>query len=206
MLPDAGWVLISVPGRYAAAVAHEALDLGKSIFLYSDNVEIEDEVELKARADELGLLVMGPDCGTAIVGGIGFGFANRVRKGRIGLVGASGTGLQAVTARIHQLGEGVSQALGTGSRDLKETVAGAMAGRCIELLASDPETDVIVLVSKPPDLAVTARLLQKAWTIGKPTVVNFIGYPPPASSLGNLHFAASLVEAAELAEIGRAHV
>ena len=198
ILPESRWVLISVPGRYAAAVANEALDLGKNVFLYSDNVSLDDEVDLKARADELDLLVMGPDCGTAIVSGIGFGFANRVRRGSIGLIGASGTGLQSVTVRIHQLGGGVSQALGTGWRDLKETAAGAMATRSLDLLASDPETDVIVLVSKPPDPGVTARLLQRAWGMGKPTVVSFIGYPPPAGQLGNLHFASSLVEAAEL--------
>ncbi len=199
MLPDSRWVLISVPGRYAAGVANEALDLKKNVFLYSDNVSLDDEVDLKARADELDLLVMGPDCGTAIVGGIGFGFANRVRRGSIGLIGASGTGLQSVTVRIHQLGGGVSQALGTGWRDLKETVAGAMATRCLDLLASDQETEVIVLVSKPPDPGVTARLLQRAWVAGKPTVVSFIGYPPPARRLGNLHFASSLNEAADLA-------
>ncbi len=202
MLPEAGWVLISVPGRYAAAVANEALELGKHVFLYSDNVSLDDEVELKARADELDLLMMGPDCGTAIVGGIGFGFANRVRRGSIGLVGASGTGLQTVTSRIHQMGEGISQALGTGSRDLKGSVAGAMATRGLDLLASDPETEVIVLVSKPPDPAVTARLLQRAWVAGKPTVVSIIGYPPPARRLGNLHFASSLIEAADMA-VGR---
>jgi FdrA protein len=199
MLPESRWVLISVPGRYAAGVANEALDLKKNVFLYSDNVSLDDEVDLKARADELDLLVMGPDCGTAIIGGIGFGFANRVQRGPIGLVGASGTGLQAITSRIHQQGGGVSHALGTGARDLKESVAGATAARCMSLLASDPETEVIVLVSKPPDPAVTSRLLQRAWAAGKPTVVNFIGYPPPAKQLGNLHFASSLVEAAELA-------
>lgn len=199
MLPEAGWVLISVPGRYAAGVANEALDLKKNVFLYSDNVSIDDEVELKARADELDLLVMGPDCGTAIIGGIGFGFANRVRRGPIGLVGASGTGLQAITSRIHQLGGGISHALGTGARDLKGSVAGAMATRGMDLLANDPETEVIVLVSKPPDPAVTARLLQRAWAAGKPTVVSFLGYPPPVKQLGNLHFASSLIEAAELA-------
>ena len=91
-LPEANWVLISVPGRYAAGVAREALDLGKHVFLYSDNVSLEDEVALKKTAREKGLLVMGPDCGTAIINGIGLGFANRVRRGAIGLVGASGTG------------------------------------------------------------------------------------------------------------------
>src|SRR5205814_2298844 len=102
MRPDAHWVLISVPGRYAAGVAKEALRLGKHVFLYSDNVTLEDEVAIKRAAAKQGLLVMGPDCGTAIINGVGLGFANRVRRGTIGVVGASGTGLQQVTARIHQ--------------------------------------------------------------------------------------------------------
>lgn len=198
-LPEAEWVLISVPGRYAAGVAREALELERHVFLYSDNVSVEDEVELKRFAQERGLLVMGPDCGTAIVNGVGFGFANRVRRGPIGLVGASGTGLQAITSRIHQLGSGVSHALGTGGRDLKAAVGGRTASQCLAALTDDPETEVIVLVSKPPDRAVSAALLQQAWRSGKPTVVCFIGYPPPARRIGSLHFAGSLNEAAELA-------
>jgi FdrA protein len=106
-------VLVSVPGRYAAGVARDALDLGKHVFLYSDNVSLEDEIALKKTAREKGLLVMGPDCGTAIINGVGLGFANRVRRGPIGLVGASGTGLQAVTSQIHTLGGGISHAIGT---------------------------------------------------------------------------------------------
>ena len=113
-LPESKWVLISVPGRYAAGVAQEALDLDKHVFLYSDNVSIENELALKIKGREKGLLVMGPDCGTAIINGIGLGFANRVQKGVIGLVGASGTGLQAITSHVHNSGAGISQAIGTG--------------------------------------------------------------------------------------------
>lgn len=198
-LPEAQWVLISVPGRYAAAVARESLEHGRHVFLYSDNVSLEDEIELKRFAAERELLMMGPDCGTAIVNGIGFGFANRVRRGAIGLVGASGTGLQAITSRIHQLGAGVSHALGTGGRDLKRQVAGRTAQHSLAALAADPETAVVVLVSKPPDPQVSAALLQQAWQTGKPVVVSFIGYPPPARQIGRLTFASSLNEAAELA-------
>ncbi|HRJ41567.1 MAG TPA: hypothetical protein PL105_06795, partial [Caldilineaceae bacterium] len=100
MLPEAEWLLVSVPGRYAAGVARQGLALGKNVFLYSDNVALEDEISLKERATAQGLLVMGPDCGTAIVDGVGLGFANRVRRGTIGVVAASGTGLQAVTVGI----------------------------------------------------------------------------------------------------------
>lgn len=199
MLPEAKWVLVSVPGRYAAQVARQALGLNCHVFLYSDNVTLEDEVSLKQEAGEQGLLVMGPDCGTAIVNGIGLGFANRVRRGRIGLVGASGTGLQAVTARIHQLGRGVSHALGTGGRDLKAEVGGRTALQCLDLLGRDPDTGVIVLISKPPDRQVTRRVLAAAYSIGKPTIVHFIGYPAPARRLGNLIFANSLSEAASIA-------
>ena len=198
-LPDAGWVLVSVPGRYAAGVAREALDLDRHVFLYSDNVSLEDEVSLKQAACTKGLLVMGPDCGTAIVNGIGLGFANRVRRGSIGLVGASGTGLQTITARIHELGAGVSHAIGVGSRDLKSEVGAITAHQALDVLARDPETNVIVLVSKPPTPEVATRLLSAAQTAGKPIVVDFIGFPPPSRKLGSLHFAASLGEAAELA-------
>jgi len=203
-LPESGWVLISVPGRYAAAVARDALELNQHVFLYSDNVSLEDEVALKQAAREKGLLVMGPDCGTAIINGVGLGFANRVRRGSIGLVGASGTGLQAVTTQIHNLGGGISHAIGTGGRDLKSEVGAITAHQALDLLSRDPQTKVIVLISKPPSPDVATKLLGAAQATGKPVVVDFIGYPPPARKLGNLHFATSLSEAAEIAiEIGR---
>jgi FdrA protein len=198
-MPEAGWVLISVPGRYAAGVAREALGLDRHVFLYSDNVSLEDEVALKRTAREKGLLVMGPDCGTAIINGVGLGFANRVRRGAIGLVGASGTGLQAIAAHIHELGAGVSHAIGTGGRDLKSEVSAITAHQALDVLARDPDTRVIVLVSKPPSPNVATHLLAAAQATGKPVVVDFIGYPPPARRLGNLHFAATLSEAAKIA-------
>ena len=204
LLPAARWVLISVPGRHAAGIAEEALDHGRNVFLYSDNVPAEREAALKRRARERGLLVLGPDCGTAIVGGIGLGFANRVRRGAIGLVGASGTGLQAIASQIHALGGGISQAIGTGGRDLSGEIGGITAIQALDLLRRDPETRTIVLVSKPPAPEVAARLLGLARSVGKPVVVYFLGAPLPARRLGNLLFAASLSEAAELAvEKGR---
>ena len=198
-LPEANWVLVSVPGRYAAGVAREALDLGKHVFLYSDNVALEDEISLKKTAREKGLLVMGPDCGTAIINGVGLGFANRVRRGAIGVVGASGTGTQAVTVHIHNLGSGISHAIGTGGRDLKSEVGAITAHQALDLLARDPETKVIALISKPPSPDVATQLISAAQGAGKPVVVYFIGYPPPARKIGNLHFAISLSEAAEIA-------
>jgi FdrA protein len=198
-LPEARWVLVSVPGQYAAGLAEEALELGRSVFLYSDNVALNDEIRLKQMARQKGLLLMGPDCGTAIINGVGLGFANRVRRGPVGLVGASGTGLQTVTAALHNLGSGITQAIGTGSRDLKAEVGAVSTEQGLRLLAGDPETKVIVLVSKPPDPKVAGRLLALAQTVGKPVVVNFIAYPSPGRRLGNLHFATSLAEAASLA-------
>ncbi|HEV7784761.1 MAG TPA: acyl-CoA synthetase FdrA, partial [Thermoanaerobaculia bacterium] len=145
------------------------------------------------------LLVMGPDCGTAIVAGTGLGFANRVRKGNVGLIGASGTGLQAVTSHLHHLGAGVSQAIGTGGRDLSAEVGGITARQALDLLGRDPETRVIVLISKPPAPEVAARLLAAAQATGKPVVVDFLGLVPPLRRLGSIHFAVSLTETAELA-------
>jgi FdrA protein len=199
MLPDARWVLVSVPGRYAAGVARQALGLNMNVFLYSDNVSLEDEVALKRTAAERGLLVMGPDCGTAIVNGVGLGFANRVRRGPIGLVAASGTGLQQVGVRIHQLGSGITHALGTGGRDLSEAVSAATARQALDLLNRDPETDVIVLISKPPSPRVADELLRAARSAGKRVVVDFIGYSPSNRQVDNLHFATTFDETARLA-------
>ncbi len=199
MQEDGRWVLISVPGRYGADVAHEALALGRHVFLYSDNVSLDDEIALKREAREKKLLVMGPDCGTAFIGGVGLGFANRVRRGSIGLLGASGTGLQTIMSRIHARGAGVSHALGTGGRDLSAEVGAVTASQGLSLLARDRRTEVIVLVSKPPAPEVARRLLAAARSTGKPVVVDFLGFPPPAKKLGNLRFAASLTEAADLA-------
>ena len=199
MLPDANWVLISVPGRYAAGVARQALGLGKHVFLYSDNVTLEDEIALKQQAAEKGLLVMGPDCGTAIVNGIGLGFANKVRKGPIGVVAASGTGLQQVTVRIHQMGGGITHALGTGGRDLSEAIHAVTARQGLDLMSRDPDTKVIVLVSKPPSPKVANELIQAARSIGKPVVVDFIGYASASRRVDNIFFATTFDETAELA-------
>lgn len=199
MMPDAMWVLVSVAGRYAAGVAREALLLGRNVFLYSDNVSLDDEIALKQTAAEKGLLVMGPDCGTAIINGVGLGFANKVRRGPVGVVAAAGTGLQQVTARLHQLGSGVTHAIGTGGRDLSDKVGAVTIRQGLDLLSRDPDTQVIVLVSKPPALQVAGTVLQAARLAGKAVVVDFIGYSPPARQVDNLHFVASLDEAASLA-------
>ncbi len=173
-------VLVSTPGTYATAEALKALKRGLNVFLFSDNVPIEDEIELKELAKAKGLLVMGPDCGTAILDGVPLGFANAVHRGSIGLVGASGTGLQQVSCLIDRDGAGVSQAIGVGGRDLDERVGGTMMLAALDRLAADPATNVIVLISKPPAASVTARVLAAIRAVGKPVVVNFLGGDPEA--------------------------
>ena len=170
-------------------MARQALSAGKHVFLYSDNVTLEDEIALKRSAADKGLLVMGPDCGTAIVNGVGLGFANKVRRGPIGMVAASGTGLQQVSARIHQMGSGLTQAFGTGGRDLSEAVNAVTARQGLDLLKRDPATQVIVLVSKPPSPKVAAMLVKYARKTEKPVVVDFIGYATPARTIDNVYFA-----------------
>lgn len=199
LLPDASWVLISVAGRYATGVARKALRNGKHVFLFSDNVSVEDEIALKQISTQKGLLVMGPDCGTAMIGGMGLGFANKIRKGPIGVVAAAGTGLQHVTSRIHQLGSGITFGIGTGGRDLSEKVGAMTFKQGIDVLSRDPDTRVIVLVSKPPAPRVAEEVLQMARQAGKPVVVNFIGRTPAAQQEDNLFFAKGLDDAARLA-------
>ncbi|MGB8251958.1 MAG: hypothetical protein WCF08_01980, partial [Anaerolineaceae bacterium] len=139
-LPSAKWVLISVAGRFATAIAKDALRNGKHVFLFSDNVPVEEEIELKTIAAEKGLLVMGPDCGTAIIKGACLGFANKIPAGPIGVVAAAGTGLQQVTSRIAQLGSGITHGIGTGGRDLSEKVGAVTFKMAVEVLSRDPET------------------------------------------------------------------
>ena len=167
MLPDAGWVIISVAGRYAAGVTREALRLGKHVHLFSDNVSVEDEIALKTQAREAGLLVMGPDCGTAMIGGMGLAFANKIRHGPIGIVAAAGTGLQQVASRIHQLGSGITFGIGTGGRDLTEKVGAITYLMALDALIRDPDTRVIVLVSKPPSPKVAEEVLKVARKAGQ---------------------------------------
>ncbi len=195
---DINLVSIAVPGQYAVYLSDQALDAGKHVFLFSNNVAIEDELRLKQRARELGLLLMGPDCGTAWLAGVGLGFANRVRRGPIGLVGASGTGMQEIACRLHSQGLGISQGIGTGSADLSAQVGGIMTEAGIELLANDDQTQVIVLVAKHPAPAVADRLHQILTAIDKPVVVRYLGQSPRVSVAG-LSYAADLDQAASLA-------
>jgi FdrA protein len=198
-LPGANLVLISTPGTYATAESLRALKRGLNVFLFSDNVPIEDEIRLKTLADERGLLVMGPDCGTAIVADVPLGFANAVRRGPIGLVGASGTGLQQVTSLIHRLGSGVSHAFGTGGRDLDERVGGRTMLAALDRLLADPATEVIVLISKPPSPVVAARILDAVRSAPKPVVVNFLGGDASAVLAVGAHPAGTFEAAARVA-------
>ena len=195
--PEANLAVISVPGRFATSEARQALADGLHVFLFSDNVPIQDEVELKLGARGQGLLVMGPDCGTAILNGIGLGFANVVRRGRIGLVGASGTGLQEVTSLLHQAGEGISHAIGTGGRDLHAAVGGITTLMALELLRDDPATEVIVIVSKPPENQAAEHVLKAAAQTGKPVVACLLG--SQAKPPNGVQMASNLYQAARQA-------
>lgn len=197
--PALNLALISVPGDYAAAEAMKALRLGLDVMVFSDNVSVESEVALKQYAQQADLMVMGPDCGTAIINGIPLGFANVVRRGPIGVVGASGTGTQEVTVRIHQNGSGVSQALGTGGHDLADAIGGISMLHGLAALDSDPDTVVIVLVSKPPSATVAATVLAAARASAKPVVVIFLGADPASITGGGVYGAASLAQAADMA-------
>ena len=198
VLPDANIAMISVAGRYAGDVAMNALQKGLHVFLFSDNVPIEKEIELKKFAREKNLFMMGPDCGTAIINGVPLAFANVVNRGNIGVVAASGTGLQEVTCLISNAGCGISQAIGTGGRDVKKEVGGIMFIEGIKALAADANTEVILLVSKPPATEVVEKIISVAHGIRKPIVGVFLGASPELLKESNIHQALTLEEAASL--------
>jgi FdrA protein len=172
---------ISLPGEYAADEARRALERGLHVFLFSSNVALADEVVLKTLAAKHGLLCMGPDCGTALVAGKGLGFANAVRRGPVGVVGSSGSGIQAVTSYLDGFGVGVSHAIGCGSRDLSEAVGAATMLAGLDALLADEGTEAILLVSKPPAPVVAALLRERAGSAAKPVVCCFLGDSGPAT-------------------------
>jgi FdrA protein len=191
--------LISTPGDYAASEALKALRLGLNVMIFSDNVSLDDEIMLKQIGKASDLLVMGPDCGTAIINGVPLGFANEIRQGHIGIVAASGTGLQQVCCLIDQYGKGVSQAIGTGGRDLQAAVGGITMSQGLADLAQDPETSVIVLLSKPPAPDVAARIIVEAIAARKPVVINFLGAIAGQMGGHNIFTAQTLEHAARTA-------
>ena len=194
----ASLVTVAVPGPYAAFVAHRALDAGCDVFLFSDNVPVEDELALKTRARAEGRMVMGPDCGTAILAGVGYGFANRVPTGPVGIVGASGTGTQEVSCLLAAAGVGVSHAIGTGSRDLKRAVNGIMTEAGLRRLAADEGTRVVTVIAKHPDDEVSERIHRVLRDLGKPVAVRYLGTEGQGDRDG-VWYASSLDECADAA-------
>jgi FdrA protein len=197
LLDGADLALISVPGMYAGLEAMKTLHAGLHVMLFSDNVPVHTEIELKRIALAKGLLMMGPDCGTAIINGTPLGFANVVPHGRIGLAAASGTGLQEVSCLIAAAGEGISQAIGVGGRDLSDEVGGLMMAHALDILAEDPATEVVCVLGKPPGPSTWEHLQARLARLGKPCVVHFLGVIPRGGSLW--HAAGTLEDTAQSA-------
>ncbi|MFL1671899.1 acyl-CoA synthetase FdrA [Paenibacillus dendritiformis] len=198
LLPDANLALLSIPGEYVADEAHKALDKGLHVFIFSDNVPETDELALKRKAKEKGLLVMGPDCGTGILAGVPIAFANVISTGKIGIVGASGTGIQEVSTIIDRLGGGVSHAIGTGGRDLSESIGALTMLDGIAALEADTNTELIVVISKPPAPEVKKKVTAFLQSLSKPSVAIFTG-EKPLEPEGSVHYAYTLEDTAVMA-------
>lgn len=181
-MPGANLALLSIPGKYVKKEAMKILEKGINLHIFSDNVPFEEELQLKQYARQNGLIVMGPDCGTANISGCALAFANKVRKGPIGLVGAAGTGIQEVSTLIHRWGSGVSHAIGTGSNDIKNEIGGITTIDGLKKLDSDSETKIIVIVCKPPAVETEKEILKVVQQCSKPVVVNFLGGDLEAAS------------------------
>ncbi len=194
--PDLNLAVLSVPGRHLGYEIAEALQAGLHVFCFSDGLDPAAEAACKRVAAERGLLLMGPDCGTAIIDGVGLGFANAVRRGPVGVVGASGTGIQEVTCLLDAAGVGISHAIGVGGRDLSPEVGGIMTLRALDLLAADDATERLVVISKPPDPGVARRVADAAAATGKPAVLAFPGLSDPPPLPPGVTFAGSLEAAA----------
>jgi len=200
--PKANMVSISIPGEFAADEARRSLKAGLNVFLFSDNVSIEDELTLKNFALEKNLLVMGPDCGSSIIGGIGLGFSNAVRRGSIGLIAAAGTGLQEFTSLVHKAGYGISHAIGTGGRDLTDAIGGLTTFSALDILEKDENTKVIVILSKPPGRNTLQKLSDRFKTLSKPVIGCFIGATDAIEGEGKTFKRANIIDDAVGIAIG----
>jgi FdrA protein len=194
--PSLNLAVLSMPGRHLSYEIAEALQAGLHVFCFSDGLDPATEAAFKRVAADRGLLLMGPDCGTAILDGVGLGFANAVRRGPVGVVGASGTGIQEVTCLLDAAGVGISHAIGVGGRDLSPEVGGIMTLRALDLLAADDATERLVVISKPPDSQVARRVADAAAATGKPAILAFPGMQDPPPLPPGVTFAGSLEAAA----------
>jgi FdrA protein len=200
-IPQANLAIISVPGEFAALEAKKALNNNMNAFIFSDNVLLEDEIELKKLAEEKGLFVMGPGCGNSVINNISLGLMSVVAKGRVGIVGASGSGIHEISALITQKGFGISQAIGVGGRDLSEKVGGSTMIRAFKFLEQDDNTDVIVLVSKPPFPATAEKIYALIKNCKKPVIIYFLGGDPIQIRNVGAYAPDSLEQAAAMAVI-----
>ena len=197
-LPEANLAVISIPGAYAALEADRALDEGLNVFMFSDNVTIEDEKALKEKAHAKGLAVMGPDCGTGIIQSVPIAFTNKVAPGSIGIIGASGTGIQELTTIIDRLGEGVTNAIGIGGRDLRAEIGGITMMDMIDAMEDDDTVKCLIILSKPPAKEVRDKIAARLSSFTKPIVTLFVGEKPTFHE-ENFYHAYTLDEAARLA-------
>lgn len=198
--PEASLAIISVPGAFAAAEARKALRRGLNALVFSDNVPVEQERALKEEARERGLIVMGPDCGTAILGGVPIGFANVVPRGRFGIVGASGTGTQEVSCLLARHGAGVSHAIGVGGRDLSDAIGGISTLTALDMLDADAGTEHVILISKPPSPSVAGIIAARIAQSPKDFTLCFLG--ADAMVLPDNAGLASTLKGAALAALG----
>ena len=202
--PEMNLALISTPGAYASREAHVALDHGMNVMIFSDNISTDKEVALKRKAQDLGLLVMGPDCGTAYINSVPLAFANAVKQGSVSAIAASGTGLQEFSVLLSKLGSGIRHGIGVGGRDMTDDVGAISTLMAIDLLADDEQTEQIVLISKPPGAQTAKLVFDRLASCGKPAIACVFGQKIPTDS--NIRFTSTLLTAAELAAGSNAQV
>lgn len=196
---DRNIAVISLAGSFAGAEAKKALKMGMDVFMFSDNVPIEQELELKQYAREHGLLMMGPDCGLSFINGVAIGLCSKVRRGHIGIVAASGSGMQETMNIIHRHGRGISHAIGVGGRDLQDSIGGITMLQSLDILENDPDTKVIVIISKPPQAKTTAKVLERVRACSKPVVLQLINADLSGMDIGSAMVSSSFDESAMMA-------
>ena len=172
--------IIFVPARFCKNSINEALDAGiKLIIVITEGIPTIDMLGLKTKADNLGAMIIGPNCPGIITPGsckLGIMPADIHMKGRVGIVSRSGTLTYEAVDQTTEIGLGQSSCVGIGG----DPVPGSSFIDILRLFESDSETEGIVMVGEIGGNAEeeAAEYIKK--NISKPVVAYIAGVSAPS--------------------------
>jgi malate-CoA ligase subunit alpha len=175
--------LIFVPPPFAADAIMEAADGGvRTAVCITDGIPAQDMMRVKRflrrYREDRKMRLIGPNCAGIISPGLGFmGIMppSIYAKGRVGIVGRSGTLGYEAASQLKALGLGVSTSVGIGG----DPINGSSFRDILELFEADPDTDAVVMIGEigGPQEADAAAFVRER--MKKPVVAYVAGLAAP---------------------------